>query len=169
MEVKSLNGFRLDDLRLAVEHVNSSWADFQNANLFITGATGFLGQWVLSVLLEADRELGLNLKITLLTRSPRNFAEKCPELAASPVVTLLHGDIRSFEFPKGRFTHLIHAATDTSMAADSNPLVLMDSIVEGTKRVLKFAHMAGVEKVLLTSSGAIYGPPPADMEKISEE
>lgn len=168
MEVRSFNGFRLDDLRQAVERVDSSWSDFQNASIFITGATGFLGQWMLAVLLEADKKIGLNLKISVLTRSPRNFAAKCPELAASPVVTLLHGDVRSFEFPKGRFTHLIHAATDTSVAADNNPLVLLDSIVDGTKRVLKFAHLAGIQKVLFVSSGAIYGPQPADMEQIPE-
>ncbi len=63
---------------------------------------------------------------------------------------------------------MIHAATDTSVAADNNPLVLLDSIVEGTKRVLKFAHLAGIRKVLFTSSGAIYGPQPNDLEKISE-
>ena len=169
MEAKSLNGFRLDDLHLAVERVGSSWPDFQNANIFITGATGFLGQWVLAVLIQADRERGLNLKISVLTRSPKKFAAKNPELAGSQIVALLHGDVRSFEFPKGTFTHLIHAATDTSMAADNNPLVLLDSIVEGTKRVLKFAHMAGIQKVLFTSSGAIYGPQPADVEQISEE
>lgn len=168
MEVKSLNGFRLDDLQLAIERVGSSWPDFQNANIFITGATGFLGQWLLAVLIQADRELGLNLKITVLTRSPKKFIAKCPELSESPIVTLLHGDARLFEFPKGTFTHLIHAATDTSMEADKNPLQLMDSIVEGTKRVLKFAHMAGVKKVLFTSSGAIYGPQPADLDQIAE-
>ncbi len=169
MEVRSFNEFRLDDIRLAIEHVGSSWSDFQNSNIFMTGATGFLGQWILAVLIEADREIGLNLNISALTRSPRDFAAKCPELAASPIVTILNGDVRSFEFPKGRFTHLIHAATDTSMAADKNPLVLLDSIVEGTKRVLKFAHMAGIQKVLFTSSGAIYGPQPADLEKIPEK
>lgn len=154
---------------MAVEHVNSSWPDFQDANIFITGATGFLGQWILAVLLEADREFGLNLRITALTRSPRSFAARCPDFASSPALTLLQGDVRSFEFPKGKFTHLIHAATDTSAAADSNPLVLLDSIVEGTKRVLKFAHMAGIQKVLFTSSGAVYGPQPSDMGQIAEE
>lgn len=168
MEVRHLNGFRLNDIRLAVERINSSWPDFQNANLFVTGATGFLGQWLLAVLLEADREIGLNLRITALTRSPKSFAVKCPDLASSPALTLAHGDIRSFEFPKGKFTHLIHAATDTSAAADSNPLALLDSIVDGTRRVLKFAHMAGIRKVLFTSSGAIYGPQPSDMGQMAE-
>lgn len=168
MNAKSINGFRLEDVRLAVERASPAWEGLRSANVFITGATGFLGQWILALLMEADRELGLNLQITALTRSPRNFALKCPDLAAFPALTLLHGDVRTFEFPKGKFTHLIHAATDTSIAADNNPLGLLDSIVDGTKRVLKFAHMAGIRKVLFTSSGAIYGPQPPDLEEIPE-
>jgi dTDP-glucose 4,6-dehydratase len=41
--------------------------------------------------------------------------------------------------------------------------------VHGTERVLAFAAAHGVRTLLLTSSGAVYGPQPSDCERISED
>lgn len=166
--VTTFNGFAVADVDAAVERVGTAWADYQGANLFVTGATGFLGQWLLAVLLRANATRGLELQVTALTRAPKRFAARCPDLAGDPAVTLVQGDVRFFDFPKGRFTHLIHAATDTSAAADAQPLVLMDAIVDGTRRALTFAQFAGIRKVLFTSSGAVYGPQPAELERLAE-
>ena len=56
-----------------------------------------------------------------------------------------------------RFTHVIHAATDTSQDADAKPLELVDTIVGGTRRVLDIALASGAEDFLYVSSGAVYG------------
>jgi len=165
-EPATLNDFRLSDLDEAWRHAEVGEA-LDGANLFITGGSGFFGQWLLAVLARA-RQFGCRVSVTVLSRDPDRFARRCPELAADPGLTLVAGDVRFFEFPKGRFTHAIHAATDTSIAADRRPLELIDTIVDGTRRVLAFAQAAGIGRVLFTSSGAVYGPLPPDLEAVPE-
>jgi nucleoside-diphosphate-sugar epimerase len=77
--------------------------------------------------------------------------------------------VRDFEFPLGHFDMLIHAATDTSMAAHANPINMFDDIVLGSRRVLDFAVAAGITRALLMSSGAVYGSQPAELGHIPDD
>ena len=165
-EAPTLNNFRVSDLDDAWRLADVAEA-LDGANLFITGGSGFFGQWLLAVLTRA-RQLGCRVSATVLSRDPGRFADRCPDLAANPALKVVAGDVRFFEYPKGRFTHAIHAATDTSVAADRRPLELVDTIVDGTRRVLSFAQAAGIRRVLFTSSGAVYGPLPPDLKAVPE-
>ena len=53
------------------------------------------------------------------------------------------------------------------MAGD--PLQVFDVNVEGARRVLEFARRSGVRRFLFTSSGAVYGRQPADLDRIPED
>jgi len=44
-----------------------------------------------------------------------------------------------------------------------------ETIIEGTKHVLEFISLCGVEKMLFTSSGAVYGQQPPELSHIDEE
>ena len=128
------------------------WPRLSGARIFITGGTGFIGRWMLEALARAD----VDAELVVLTRDPEAFAEKAPHLAAR--TTLLPGDVLTFGPPKGRFTHIIHAATDASAALNArDPLRMFDTIVTGTRRTLDFARTSGAERVLYLSSGAVYG------------
>jgi dTDP-glucose 4,6-dehydratase len=78
--------------------------------------------------------------------------------------------VRTFEFTGGGFSHVIHAATDSSAAVEErNRLLMFDTIVGGTRRTLEFARRSGARRFLLTSSGAVYGRQPADLTHVPEE
>jgi dTDP-glucose 4,6-dehydratase len=83
-------------------------------------------------------------------------------------VRLHVGDVRSFEFPDGQFRFLIHAAGATNAQTTVNALDSIDTIVQGTRRVLEFARQSGVAKLLFTSSGAVYGSQPAEITHCPE-
>ena len=156
------------DLDEALAHARGALAELDGASILVTGGTGFFGVWLVSLLVHARRALGLELAITILTRDPDRFAQMHPALARQDI-SLVRGDVLFFEFPKGRFSHVVHAATDTSLAADRDPAGLIETIVDGTKRVIEFATAAGVTRLLYVSSGAIYGPQPPDMDSIAED
>lgn len=65
-------------------------------------------------------------------------------------------------------THIIHAATDSTIGPQLAPLDRYQQIVTGTQNLLEFAVRNKVKKILLTSSGGVYGPQPQDMLEIPE-
>ena len=77
--------------------------------------------------------------------------------------------MRSFAYPKGRFHAVIHAASQEP--ADTSASGLLDKYhndVAGTQRVLGFTRHARAVRLLFTSSGAVYGRQPADLERLTE-
>lgn len=158
------------DLDHILEHTQGLWDEVRGQRLFITGGTGFFGCWLLESLAWANDKLGLNVKAVVLTRNPEAFARKAPHLAHHPAISFHVGDVRNFVFPEGAFSHVIHAATEASSKLNAeNPLLMFNTIVEGTRRTLDFAVHAGAKKFLLTSSGAVYGRQPPEMTHIPED
>lgn len=154
------------DLDHVLAHTRGLWDDLRGARLFITGGTGFFGCWLLESFVWANDRLGLDAAAVVLTRDADAFVRKAPHLARHPSVTLHPGDVRTFEFPEGRFSHVIHAATASS--ATVGPLPMFDTIVNGTRRTLEFTRQSGAKRFLLTSSGAVYGRQPAELTHVSE-
>jgi dTDP-glucose 4,6-dehydratase len=159
-----------DDLKHIMDHTRDLWADLRGARLFITGGTGFFGKWLIGSFLYANQQLDLKASASVLSREPDAAQQTFPHLFSDPAITMLKGDVQNFEFPRGEFTRIIHAATDASAKLnDENPLLMLDTIIEGTRHTLDFAVQCKAEKFLLTSSGAIYGKQPGDMIHIPEE
>lgn len=157
------------DLDHVLDHTRDLWDELRGQRVFITGGTGFFGCWLLESFTWAVDQLGLNTQAFVLTRSPDAFYQKVPHLAEHKSVTLIQGDIRNFDFPEGEFSHVIHAATESSAKLNAEfPLLMLDTIVEGTRRTLEFASFHGTKKLLLTSSGAVYGKQPPEMTHIPE-
>ncbi|MGH2464884.1 MAG: NAD-dependent epimerase/dehydratase family protein, partial [Candidatus Limnocylindrales bacterium] len=50
-----------------------------------------------------------------------------------------------------------------------SPSSSLQTAIVGTERVLALAALRGTRKLLLTSSGAVYGTQPADIERVPEE
>ena len=157
------------DLDHVLDHTAELWDEFRGNGIFITGGTGFFGCWLLESFAWANDRLGLKSKAVVLTRAPEAFRRKAPHLASHPAIALHTGDVCSFDFPAGRFSHVIHlAAESTSGLNERDPLAMLDSIVAGTRRTLDFAVAAGASKFLLTSSGAVYGKQPAELTQVPE-
>src|SRR5690242_5479696 len=158
------------DLDHILEHTHELWDELRGERIFITGGTGFFGCWLLESFLWARDRLNLDCQAVVLSRTPDLFRAKVPHLAGHDSVSVIQGDIRTFDFPKGEFSHLIHAATESSSRLNAeNPLQMLDTIVEGTRHTLEFAKACGTQNFLLTSSGAVYGRQPTEMTHIPEE
>jgi dTDP-glucose 4,6-dehydratase len=148
-------------------HTTGLWDELRGQRLFITGGTGFFGCWLLESFAWANEKLDLGAQALVLSRDPAAFAIKFPHLAGHPAIRFHPGDVRTFDFPAGHFSHVIHAATPSSVP--EAPRSLIDTIVQGTARTLDFAKQCGARKVLFTSSGAVYGQQPATITHVPED
>ena len=157
------------DLNHILDHTRDLWNELRGGHLFITGGTGFFGCWLVESFLWANDRLKLNSHLTILTRSPNSFLDKVPHLARHEAVTLLQGDIRTFDFPSGTFSHVIHAASESSLNLNETQLIeMLDTILGGTRHTLEFAVQARTKKFLFISSGAVYGRQSPDVKFLSE-
>lgn len=158
-----------DDVKHIWEKANDCLLALADSRIFITGGTGFFGRWLLESLAFAVTHLGLNTEVLVLTRNPDNFLESAPGLKNAGWLHWQQGDVRDFTFPAGEFTHVLHAATEASASLNrDNPVLMLDTITEGTRRVLDMAKQANVKHFLFVSSGAVYGKQPADCTHVEE-
>lgn len=135
----------------------------------MTGGTGFIGTWLLQAMQRANDKLGTRMELLVLSRDPERARRQSPHVFSRPDTSLLAGDVSTFTDPVGKLDLCIHAATDVGDPLKAgNPIKVFDSIVLGTRRVLDLAHASGVSRFLLTSSGAVYGPQPASLERVPE-
>jgi nucleoside-diphosphate-sugar epimerase len=155
------------DLDHVLRLTKSIWDEVRGRSLFVTGGTGFFGMWLTETFLHINDALGLNSRMTILSRDPAQFAAKAPHLAANKALTLLKGDVRDFKFPSGEYSFVIHAGTTSSMPVP--PLEMFSTIVEGTRHTLAFALHANAKKFLYVSSGAVYGKQPPELTHIPED
>jgi dTDP-glucose 4,6-dehydratase len=137
-------------------------------SIFMTGGTGFIGATMLEALVAANARLDLGASVAVLSRDPQNFARRFPHLAEAPDITLVRGDVRAAPI-EGRYDLVIHGAADASAQRNrDDPVAMIDTIVEGTRRTLSLARASGAKRMLLMSSGAVYGRFPAGVSLIDE-
>ncbi len=116
---------------------------------FITGATGYIGNQLLKKLALQGEE------INLLVRDPHAL-----NLPAGKNIQLFKGDIihaeRIAEAIKG-CTHVYHCAAIAKLAT-TEPKIFFDVNVNGTKNILEASLNANIQKLVFTSSAAVFGP-----------
>ena len=137
--------------------------------ILLTGGTGFFGKALLKHQLLASQQEAK--EISIFSRDPEKFLAAHPEFSGHPSISFLKGDIQQRNsLPWGQtYTHVLHAATDSTIGPSLTPLQRYDQIVDGTRNILDLAIATGTQRLLLTSSGAIYGPQPADLHAIPED
>lgn len=157
------------DLDHVLDYTRDLWNEVRGERIFVTGGTGFFGCWLMETFLYANARLDLGARAVVLTRNRGAFAQKAPHLESAAAIDFCEGDVQSFAFPAGSFSHVIHAATDADQKLQQEqPLMVLDSVVQGTRRTLELARECGAGKFLLTSSGAVYGRQPPEMTHIPE-
>jgi dTDP-glucose 4,6-dehydratase len=165
----SLLRLPVEDLDHVVDAVGPRWERLRGQSLLLTGGTGFIGKWLLATLLHANRRLGLSTRVVALSRRPEVFLQDFPELREVAEIEWLTGDVRDLTPEAARdCAFAIHAAAD--VVVSNAPAEILDTCTLGTRRVLD-AMMPGTapRRVLLLSSGAVYGRTPPEVAAIPED
>ena len=142
-----------------------------DSRILITGGTGFFGRALLRHWQAGEVAGETPPRVLLLSREPERFVAAHPELAQRPWVQCWRGDILAPDSlpPEGEFTHVLHAAADSTLGPGLPALLRHDQIVQGTRNLLDWALERSVPRFLLTSSGGAYGPQPENMPFLDED
>ena len=157
-----------DDLDRIVDAVGSCWERLRGQRILLTGGTGFIGKWLLGTFLHANSRYDLNAHIIVVSRRCDIFLKEFPELRNFKEIKWLTSDVRELP-PKlvGECGFAIHAATD--VVATNSLIEILDVCIAGTRRVLDTVSLGGSPcRLLLLSSGAVYGRTPPTVAAIPE-
>ena len=130
---------------------------WKNKNIFITGATGFLGSWLTKYLLEE------NSNITALVR---DWVPKSKLISDDSInkINIVRGNIEDYLLLERIINEyeihaVFHIAAQTIVGiANNNPLSTFESNIKGTWNILEACRKATtVKKVVVASSDKAYG------------
>lgn len=155
----SEGGLLESDLDEILLRLDSSWNTFRDSTILILGGSGFIGTWLVSAILNADRKLSLGIQLIVVSRDVSSARNRF-KLTNFSSVTFIEFDLMSEEelsLPEADY--IIHAATPSIPATGSNQgFDFRNSTNEGMKSILKTLNKKSYSpKILHTSSGAVYG------------
>ena len=85
-----------DDLNHVLQHTQDIWDAVRNKSIFITGATGFFGKWLLETFLYVNEKLDLNTTVCALSRNPDKFLHDFPFYKNELSIKFIKGDVQNF-------------------------------------------------------------------------
>lgn len=166
-----MNQLPEEDLQHIFNHTAHLWEEMRNKTVFITGGTGFIGAWFLEIFSWVKTKKKININVVVLSRNPGKFKEKAPHLFQNNNFEFVAGNINDFKIDETTFSYIIHLAAESeNKLYQSDPLLMVDTITNGTRRLLDFAkQQKSLKSFLFVSSGAVYGNQSYDETKENQE
>lgn len=128
--------------------------------VLVTGATGFVGKWVVIQLLQAGYPVRGTIRS--LSRADEVRAGVATQTGEDALqrLELVEADLlddSGWAAPMQGIAAVMHVAAAIRGDEPKDRSLVIRPAVEGTERVLRFAHQAGVKRVIMTSSVATVG------------
>ena len=149
--------FLESDLKEATLKSFSYLSALSKSEILIVGASGFVGSWISAVLIYAKDQYRFDYGVTLAYQNAAKISKKL-NLKEFKYIRIIEGNLEeiSSEIFKGQlnFTHVIHAATPTSMNFQR---IEKEYILEGTTKLIYEVSARIKPNFIHLSSGAVYG------------
>lgn len=157
MKTSNINFDISDDIKFIASKLYGDVGYLKNKNIFLTGASGFFGIWMLSIFRELNENYDCGINVIALSRDPDNFLKNHPSFVGK--VNFIKSDIRNFSIGSQKIDYCFHMATTNASETFNNESQInkIDLLYEGTKNLMEQLISAGVKKIIFTSSGVTYG------------
>ncbi len=146
-----------------------SWEKLRNKTLLVTGATGFIGSYIIRSVLTKSKCNNLNTRVIALVRNKERAQKLFPEFAECDCLSFLVQDVCK-ELPTDKKADfIIHCASNAAPREYSlYPVETMKTNFIGTANLLDYAKAVGAESFLYVSTIEVYGTTKG-LERISED
>jgi dihydroflavonol-4-reductase len=128
--------------------------------VLVTGASGFVGKWTTIRLLQAGYRVRGTIRSAHKAEQVRAAAKAVAGPAALDHLELVVADIlddRGWAEAMQSVTAVMHIATAIRADEPRDSSLVIRPAMEGTARVLRFTHEAGIKRFIMTSSIATVG------------
>lgn len=145
-----------DDLSKILEKAVTPLQSLKNTHIFITGARGFFGVWLIEALLFANTSKQLNITIYALTRSKADFYAMYPHFQSFEHLKIVEGTVLEYSYNFQSIDYIIHAANLPYYPSSTWATDHINYGIQGTQNIFHLAKKYHVKSLLITSSGAVY-------------
>lgn len=156
----------LFDTYTAAISANHEFKELHEKTILITGGTGFFGAWLLSLFYQLNKTQLVN--VVVVSRNPDRFLNRYQQYKNKSWLRFIKKEILQLTKIDLNVDFVIHAAAGTSISDHEQHYTMLHEIIQNGDHIIKKSTDAGVEKLLIISSGAVYGKQPADTIKVSE-
>lgn len=161
----------LEDLDNIVETCGDVMRKLSGSTLLLTGGSGFVGRYVVESVIRFNEVSGsAPCVLTLPSRHPELLLSRYRRQAdANEVFVVGWPDGRTNSLEGHRWDYVVHAAApvDPVRIAQDPGRAFRESIGT-TASIVDLAKSSDVRRILLISSGAVYGDQPANLAAIPE-
>ena len=141
------------------------------SSLLLTGGSGFIARYLVEGIIRFNEISGAApCVLTLPSRNPEVLMSRYRgQVDAKEIVVVDWTDLRAGDLAGRRWDYVVHgAATADPVSVAQDPEGSSRDAVGMTATIVEVARASAARRIVLISSGAVYGDQPGDMAEIPE-
>ena len=161
----------LEDLDDIVEACTDGMRKLSGSSLLLTGGSGFVLRYLVESVLRFNEISGAApCVLTLPTRDPERLISRYRrQIDAKEVVVVGWTHLRADDLAGRRWDYVLHgAATTDPVRVAQDPDGSYRDATEMAESIVDIAKSSAAKRIVLISSGAVYGEEPANISEIPE-
>lgn len=148
----------LEDIKSVIQ-TNLPWNLLREKTILITGATGFIGSFIVEILMHLNKTSNMNIQVYAVGRNKRLADQLYQKYSLESCFNFIQHDIcSSLELKNMNVNYIFHCASNASPDKYiSDAVGTIQTNLIGTINLLDFAVKHNVEKFIYASTIEIYG------------
>lgn len=147
------------------------WQKLKNSSVLITGATGFMGSFLVDVLMMLNKEYNVNCKVYALGRNVQKAEKRFDYCYGMKEFQFIQYDINKpfVRHDIEEVDFVLHLASNTHpISYATDPIGTITTNIIGAQNIFEFAYSHRAKRCVYASSNEVYGENRGDVELFKE-